>query len=74
MPYLVDSNVVIDHLGEVPEASQFLDQFAQDGIVISIVTYMEAFQGVVQSEHPEEAAEKFHVFADKGLFSPSPLP
>jgi predicted nucleic acid-binding protein len=46
MPYLVDSNVVIDHLGEVPEASQFLDQFAQDGIVISIITYMEAFQGL----------------------------
>ena len=63
MPYLLDSNVVIDHLGEVPEASQFLDQFAQDGIVISIVTYMEAFQGVVRSEHPEEAAEKFQAFA-----------
>ena len=70
MPYLVDSNVVIDHLGEVPEASQFLDQFAQDGIVISIITYMEAFQGVVRSEHPEEAAEKFHAFADKVLILP----
>jgi predicted nucleic acid-binding protein len=70
MPYLVDSNVVIDHLGEVPEVSQFLDRFAQDGIVISIVTYMEAFQGVVQSEHPEEAAEKFHAFADKVLILP----
>jgi hypothetical protein len=33
MPYLVDSDVVIDHLAAVPEASQFLDQFAQDGIV-----------------------------------------
>jgi predicted nucleic acid-binding protein len=70
MPYLVDSNVVIDHLGEVPEASQFLDQFAQDGIVISIVTYMEAFQGVVQSQHPEEASEKFHAFIDTVLILP----
>ena len=73
MPYLLDSNVVIDHLGEVPEASQFLDQFAQDGIVISIITYMEAFQGVVRSEHPEEAAEKFHAFADKVLILPFSL-
>jgi predicted nucleic acid-binding protein len=70
MPYLVDSNVVIDHLAAVPEASQFLDRFAQDGIVMSIVTYMEAFQGVVRSEHLEEASEKFHVFADKVLILP----
>ena len=70
MPYLLDSNVVIDHLGEVPEASQFLDQFAQDGIVISIITYMETFQGVVQSEHPEEAAEKFSAFIDTVLILP----
>jgi tRNA(fMet)-specific endonuclease VapC len=70
MPYLVDSNVVIDHLAAVPEASQFLDRFAQDGIVMSIVTYMEAFQGVVRSEHPEEASEKFHAFADKVLILP----
>jgi tRNA(fMet)-specific endonuclease VapC len=70
MPYLVDSNVVIDHLGEVTEASQFLDRFAQDGIVISIVTYMEAFQGVVRSEHPEEASEKFSAFIDTVLILP----
>jgi predicted nucleic acid-binding protein len=70
MPYLVDSNVVIDHLAAVPDASQFLDRFAQDGIVISIVTYMEAFQGAVRSEHLEEASEKFHAFADKVLILP----
>jgi predicted nucleic acid-binding protein len=70
MPYLVDSNVVIDHLAEVPEASQFLDRFVQDGIVISIVTYMEAFQGVVRSGHPEEASEKFHAFAGRVLILP----
>ena len=70
MPYLVDSNVVIDHLGEIPEATRFLDRFAQDGIVISIVTYMEAFQGIIKSEHPEEAAEKFSAFIDTVLILP----
>jgi predicted nucleic acid-binding protein len=73
MPYLVDSNIVIDHLAEIPEASQFLDRFAQGGIVMSIVTYMEAFQGVVRSAHPEEAAEKFHAFADRVLILPFSL-
>jgi predicted nucleic acid-binding protein len=47
MPYLVDSNLVIDHLGNVPDASQLIDQLVVEGIVISIVTYMEAFQGVI---------------------------
>jgi tRNA(fMet)-specific endonuclease VapC len=70
MPYLVDSNVVIDHLANVPEASQLLDRLAQAGIVMSIVTYMEAYQGVVRSEQPEEAAEKFHTFADRVLILP----
>ena len=70
MPYLIDSNLVIEHLAEMPEASQFLDRFAQDGIVISIVTYMEAYQGVVRSEHPQEASEKFHAFINTVLILP----
>jgi predicted nucleic acid-binding protein len=70
MPYLIDSNLVIEHLAEIPEASQSLDQFAQDGIVISIVTYMEAFQGVVRSEQPSVAVKKFHAFAEQVLILP----
>jgi tRNA(fMet)-specific endonuclease VapC len=70
MPYLVDSNVVIDHLGAVPDASQFLDRFAQDGIVISIVTYMEAFQGVARSTEPEAAHDKFQAFTESVLILP----
>jgi tRNA(fMet)-specific endonuclease VapC len=70
MPYLVDSNLVIDHLAEVPHASQLINQLVAEGIVISIVTYMEAFQGVVRSEHPEKASEKFHAFADSVLILP----
>jgi predicted nucleic acid-binding protein len=70
MAYLVDSTLVIDHLANVPDAAQLIDQLAQDGIVMSIVTYMEAFQGVVRSEQPKEAAKKFHAFADLVLILP----
>jgi len=70
MPYLVDSNVVIDHLAAVPEASQLLDKLAADGIVMSIITYMEAFQGVVRSPKPEEANVKFQGFAGSVLILP----
>jgi tRNA(fMet)-specific endonuclease VapC len=62
MPYLIDSHVVIDHLADVPEASQLLSKLAADGIAISIITYMEVFQGVTRSPQPEEAHSKFRAF------------
>jgi predicted nucleic acid-binding protein len=63
MPYLIDSHVVIDHLADVPEASELLARLAADGIAISIITYMEAFQGVARSPHPEEAQVNFRALA-----------
>jgi tRNA(fMet)-specific endonuclease VapC len=63
MPSLIDSHVVIDHLANVPEASQLLSRLAADGIAMSIITYMEAFQGITRSPHPEEAHTKFRAFA-----------
>jgi predicted nucleic acid-binding protein len=70
MPYLVDSNIVIDNLLDVPSASTLLEQLALEGIAISIVTYMEAFQGVEQSSEPEKAREKFHAFLTGVLILP----
>jgi tRNA(fMet)-specific endonuclease VapC len=63
MPHLIDSHVVIDHLADVPEASALLSRLAEDGIAISIITYLEAFQGIVRSPHPKEAHAKFRAFA-----------
>ena len=65
MPYLVDSDWVIDHLANVPEAIQLLDRLAQDGLAISIITYMEAFQGVERSRDPQEAQTKLEAFLDR---------
>jgi tRNA(fMet)-specific endonuclease VapC len=70
MPYLVDSNIVIDNLLDVPTISALLEQLALEGIAISIVTYMEAFQGVEQSADPERAREKFHAFLEGVLILP----
>ena len=64
MLYLIDSNWVIQHLANVPEAVQLLDQLAADGFAVSIITYMEAFQGVLQSPTPEQAQAKFQAFFD----------
>jgi predicted nucleic acid-binding protein len=62
MPYLVDSNIVIDNLLDVPTASALLKQLALDGVAISIVTYIEAFQGIYHSPDPQKAREKFETF------------
>jgi tRNA(fMet)-specific endonuclease VapC len=63
MPYLIDSHVVIDHLADVPEVSRLLERLAKDKIAISIITYMEAFQGVARSPRLEEAQAKFRTLA-----------
>jgi tRNA(fMet)-specific endonuclease VapC len=70
MSYLIDSNIVVDHLLAVPTASVLLEQLAPEGIAISIVTYMEAFQGVEQSSDLEIAREKFHAFLAGVLILP----
>jgi tRNA(fMet)-specific endonuclease VapC len=70
MAYLVDSNIVVDHLLDVSTASALLEQLALEGIAISIVTYMEAFQGVEQSRDQEGAREKFHAFLAGVLILP----
>jgi predicted nucleic acid-binding protein len=55
MAYLIDSDWVIDHLLDLPEAVQRLAALAEQGIAISIITYLEVYQGVLCSSHPEES-------------------
>src|SRR6266700_7159305 len=62
MPYLIDTDLVIDHLEHIIEANQLLDRLAPEGIAISIITYMEAYQGVVRSMNAKEARAKFQAF------------
>ena len=62
MPYLIDTDWVIDHLANVPEAVQLLDRLASEGIAISIIAYMEVYQGVERSPNPKEAQAKLQAF------------
>lgn len=61
MPYLIDTNWLIDQLADKPEAVQLLRRLADEGIAISIVSYMELFQGVVESPDPDAAQRKLSV-------------
>ena len=62
MPYLIDSDWVIDYLDEVPEALVLLRQLFPDGVAISVVTYMEVLQGVERSPDATGARSKFDSF------------
>ncbi len=59
MTYLLDSNLVIGHFNNDPSAVHLLDQLAPDGIAISVITYMEAYQGVLRSDDYDEAEQRF---------------
>jgi len=64
MPYLIDSNWLIDHLEDVPAASELFERLAEEGIAISIISYMEAYQGLERSPNPEQAQSKFQALIE----------
>jgi tRNA(fMet)-specific endonuclease VapC len=54
----------------VPSAVAVLESLTAKGLAISIVTYMEAFQGIERSPAVEQAREKFQAFTDGVLILP----
>ena len=61
MAYLIDTDILIDHLVELPAATAHIEQLAPAGLAISIVTYMEAYQSVLRS--PDRAAAEIRLAA-----------
>jgi tRNA(fMet)-specific endonuclease VapC len=70
VPYLIDTTWVIDHLAGIPEATELLDQLADEGIAISIIAYMEAFQGTERDPEPAAAQAKLERFLDAAPIVP----
>src|SRR5579884_1867178 len=62
MAYLIDSDLVIDHLDDDPAARRLLDRLAEAGIMISLITYMEVSQGALLSPDPAAAQAKLDEF------------
>ena len=62
MRYLIDTDWVIDHLANVPEASELLESLVEEGIAISIITYMEAYQGLLRGPLVQEQEPFFSAF------------
>lgn len=62
MEYLLDSNLVIPYLADHPATVLLVDSLAPQGIAISIITYLEVFQGTLRSYNPELAQDQFERF------------
>lgn len=62
MAYLVDSDMVIDFLANDPQTITLFDALSADGIFVSLISYMEAFQGVVDNGLTQDDQDKFNQF------------
>jgi predicted nucleic acid-binding protein len=59
MAYLLDTDVVIPRLGGDPAARELVRQLAPAGVVISVATYMEVYQGIFANVDPVPAESEF---------------
>ncbi|MBX3069310.1 MAG: type II toxin-antitoxin system VapC family toxin [Thermomicrobiales bacterium] len=52
MRYLIDSDILVSYLEGAREAIQLVDGLVPLGVSLSIVTYMETYQGVLRASNP----------------------
>jgi predicted nucleic acid-binding protein len=64
MPYLIDTDWAIDYLTGIPEALALLDRLTEEGIAISVITYMEIYQGVLRTPDPFRTEEGVAAFLE----------
>ena len=67
MTYLLDSNVVILHLGGDPATRQLVNTVVVSGIAISLISYMEVYQGIYASADPVVAQIEFESWLSGGV-------
>lgn len=62
MAFLIDTDWLIDHLAGDSTARALIADLAPRQIAISIVTYMEAFQGTLRAPNPASAQAHLNAF------------
>jgi predicted nucleic acid-binding protein len=72
----MDSDLIIDHLAENGSATELISRLIPEGISISVITYLEAFQGTLRSGNPSRSAQQLQSLTDNlpVLEIDSPLP
>ena len=64
MAYLLDTDILIDHLSELPAATELIERLGTAGVAISIIGYMETYQGILRSPDRQTAEATFGTFME----------
>lgn len=64
MAYLLDTVIIIDHFAEFAAATQLVERLATNEVAVSVITYMETYQGVLRSADRPSAQAKFTAFME----------
>ena len=62
MRYLIDTTVLIPYFAGDQHAMALLRHLIPDGIAVSILSYLEAYQGAIEEADPEAAKQQFTAF------------
>lgn len=62
MPHLLDTNWVIGYLAGDQAAVQLVNTLVPSGIGISIITYMELYEGILRQPNPQQAEAEIRAF------------
>ena len=67
MKYLADTDWIINHLNGIEAFSLKLEEFALEGLAISIISVAEVYQGIYGGRRPEQNEETFRKFLAQGV-------
>ncbi len=62
MRYLLDTTVLIPYFAGDHHADTLIKRLLPDGIAVSILSYLEAYQGAIEEADPEAAKRQFNAF------------
>ena len=62
MPYLIDTDWLIDYPDGKSDALSLIDPLIPAGVAISIISYMELYQGVLRKSNVEQAKIELAAF------------
>lgn len=62
MRYLIDTTVLIPYFAGDRHADTLIKRLLPDGIAVSILSYLEAYQGAIEEADPEAAKRQFNAF------------
>jgi tRNA(fMet)-specific endonuclease VapC len=64
MEHLLDSDIVIYHLNDIPAATNLVDRLFDSGIALSSITLMEVIEGLDRASDPLSAQRGFVAFTN----------